>query len=74
MTALKRRFQPAIVEYEPYEDLFDPDFPSFAPYSVLGQCPDHGLERVTHTKVTPGSDPTEYEVFACGRANPESFH
>lgn len=70
---LKSRFIPAIIDWEPYEDPEDPQFPSFAPHSMLGQCQHHGLERVTTEGVTPGPDPSCYYKFACGTIDLDRF-
>lgn len=59
--------RPAIIDFELYPSLEDPSEPDFAEYSVLGQCPEHGLERITSTRVSGGSDPWELYVLACGR-------
>lgn len=73
MTTLKARFEPALIDHEPYEDPTDPDWPSFAPYSMLGQCPDHGLERITREGVTPGPDPSCYYKFQCRNIDLDRF-
>lgn len=70
---LKSRFQPAIIEYIPYADPEDPMFPSFGPASMMGQCPAHGLERITEERVGGGSDPTQLYIFQCGTIDPMSF-
>jgi hypothetical protein len=57
----------AIIDLEPYPSLEDPSEPDWAEYSVLGTCPVHGLEPVTSTRVSGGSDPWELYVMACGR-------
>lgn len=63
----------AVTDYEPYEDLNDPGFPAFAPFSMMGTCPEHGFQRVTAEGVTGGSDPTQYFRFACGCVDGERF-
>jgi hypothetical protein len=69
----RRRTRPALIDYVPFADLDDPTLPDFAPVSLLGQCPEHGLERVTDTHVSGGSDPTQLYLFACGQVDPASF-
>lgn len=70
---LKRRFQPALIDYDYVEDPDDPGFPLGTPYSMMGQCPVHGLERITTEAVTPGSDPTVYFKFQCGEVDVDRF-
>jgi len=70
---LKARFQPAIIDWEPYEDPTDPGFPAFAPVSMMGTCPDHGFERITAESTTPGPDPSAYFKFQCGAVDVERF-
>jgi hypothetical protein len=70
---LKARFVPAIIEWEPYEDPTDPDFPSFAPASMVGNCPTHGFQRVVSEGVTPGPDPSAFYRFQCGDIDVERF-
>lgn len=64
---------PALIDYEPYADPEDPEFPIMAPYSMLGQCEEHGLERITSEGVTPGFDPTAFFRFACGKVDIDRF-
>lgn len=71
--ALKRRFYPALTDWMPYEDPDDPEFPSYAEYSMMGTCPQHGLERITDRRVGGGSDPTELYILACGEVDLASF-
>lgn len=66
MPQLKARFVPAILDWEPYEDLEDPNLPSFAPFSMVGTCEYHGFQRVTFEGVTGGHDPSQYFKFQCG--------
>ena len=73
MATLKPRFVPAIVDYEPYEDPEEPELPSFAPFSMMGTCEEHGLQKVIFEGVTPGSDPSTYFRFACGHIDIERF-
>jgi hypothetical protein len=69
----RQRTRPALINFVPYEDPADPMFPDYAEVSMLGQCPEHGLERVTDMHVSGGSDPTELYLFACGQVDPASF-
>lgn len=75
MTRLKARFQPApaLIDWEPYADPFDPTYPSWAPYSMMGICPVHGLERITRESIGGGSDPTALFHFQCGEIDPASL-
>lgn len=71
MATLKERFHPAVVELEPYADpqlpLDHPEQPSFAPYSRLAICEEHGLQKVMCTRIinTGPGDTCEVGVMAC---------
>lgn len=65
----------ALVELVPF---YNPEWteeeqPDFAPTSMMGTCPAHGLERITREGVSRGSDPTHLFYFACGEIDPTSF-
>ena len=70
---LKIRFTRALPGWEPYLDPTDPDQPSFAEYSMMGQCPVHGLERIVSEKTVGRADPTAVFFFLCGEADPASL-
>lgn len=63
----------ALIDWVPYPDPEDPTQPTYAPISMMGQCEEHGLERITREKVTPGPDPTAYFTFACGKVDLDRF-
>jgi len=64
MAKLKTRFRPAITEWLQYgED-------DYAEYSVLGQCDEHGLERIVSERdISTGADLCRVGVFLCGAIN-----
>lgn len=67
--------RPALTEMVPFAnpEWADEEQPDFAEASMMGQCPKHGLERITDTRVGGGSDPTQLYFFACGELDPRSF-